>query len=109
MRKRDGPATRATSTGPRVVDERAVLLPRLKSLRKSARTASPHQHHRPRRRRQDRWRGWSIRVFAPPNADGAHALYLLLLRLAAQRFGLQVGDVRELRFVERNLDSDEKT
>jgi hypothetical protein len=35
-------------------------------------------------------------MYAPPTSDGAHALYLLL-RLAAQRFGLEVGDVHEIR------------
>jgi hypothetical protein len=37
-----------------------------------------------------------VRLYAPPGSDGAHALYLLL-RLAAERFGLEVGDVKEIR------------
>jgi hypothetical protein len=56
-------------------------------------------------------------VFAPPTTDGAHALYLLL-RLAAQRFGLAIGDVVEIsdpnttrisdpRSAERKRDSNE--
>jgi hypothetical protein len=35
-------------------------------------------------------------MYAPPTSDGVHALYLLL-RLAAQRYGLEVGDVTEIR------------
>jgi hypothetical protein len=37
-----------------------------------------------------------VRLFAPPGSDGAHALYTLL-KLAAQKYGLAVGDVREIR------------
>jgi hypothetical protein len=36
-----------------------------------------------------------VRLYAPPGSDGAHALYLLL-RLAAQRFGLTVASVDEI-------------
>jgi hypothetical protein len=36
-----------------------------------------------------------VRVFAPPGSDGATALYSLL-KLAAKRFGLEVGDVQEI-------------
>jgi hypothetical protein len=36
-----------------------------------------------------------VRLFAPPGSDGAHALYALL-RAAAARYGLQVGDVHEI-------------
>jgi hypothetical protein len=94
--QRDGPAPQGTAPSQGQKDERAVLLPRREFLRKSARTTSPHSHRRPRRRQQDpAWRGWSIRVFAPPTTDGAHALYAFL-KLAAQRYGLEVGDVQEI-------------
>jgi hypothetical protein len=34
-------------------------------------------------------------LYCPPTTDGAHALYAFL-KLATQRFGLEVGDVHEL-------------
>jgi chemotaxis signal transduction protein len=37
-----------------------------------------------------------VRLYCPPTTDGAHALYAFL-RLAAQRYGLEVGDVQEIR------------
>jgi hypothetical protein len=36
-----------------------------------------------------------VSLYAPPTTDGAHALYAFL-RLAAQRYGLAIGDVREI-------------
>jgi hypothetical protein len=36
-----------------------------------------------------------VRLYARPGTDGAHALYAFL-RLAAQRYGLKVGDVQEI-------------
>jgi hypothetical protein len=36
-----------------------------------------------------------VRLYAPPGSGGAHALYAFL-KLAAQRFGLEVGDVHEI-------------
>jgi hypothetical protein len=36
-----------------------------------------------------------VRLYGPPGSDGAAALYAFL-KLAAQRYGLEVGDVREL-------------
>jgi hypothetical protein len=108
-RSRDGPAPKGTTPGPGK-DERPASLPRSNFLRKPGRT--PSSYRRPRRRQQDpAWRGWSIRVFAPPTTDGAHALYAFL-KLAAQRYGLAVGDVREILdpdpVHEPNSDSDEK-
>jgi hypothetical protein len=93
--KRDGPAPQRTTPGQGQIDERARLLPRLKFLRKSARTTTP-SHHRSRRRQDRSWRGFSVRLYAPPTTDGAHALYAFL-KLAAQRYGLEVGDVQEIR------------
>jgi hypothetical protein len=96
MRKRDGPLPQQTAKGPGQNDERAPSLPRLKSPRKSGAHTSPSQHRRVRRRPDDpSWRGFAVRLYAPPGSDGAHALYLLL-RLAAERYGLAIGDVREI-------------
>jgi hypothetical protein len=94
-RKRDGPAPQRTTPGPGV-DERAQSLPPPKILRKSARTTPLSQQHHRSRRRQDRsWRGFSVRLYAPPGSDGAHALYTPL-KLAAQRYGLEVASVDEI-------------
>lgn len=97
-RKRDGPLSQQTTRGPgQSDDERPPPLPRLESPRKSRAHTFPLHHHRTRRRQGDpSWRGWTVRMYAPPTSDGVHALYLLL-RLAAQRYGLEVGDVTEIR------------
>jgi hypothetical protein len=111
-RSRDGPAPQGTTPGPGK-DERALSLPRPEFPRNTlARTASSHSHRQARQRRQPdpAWRGWSVHVYAPPTSDGAHAFYLLL-RLAAQKYGLEVGDVVEIRDLhaghEQNSQSDE--
>jgi hypothetical protein len=44
-----------------------------------------------------------VRLYAPPTTDGAHALYTLL-RLAAERYGLEIGDVREIADPSREND-----
>jgi hypothetical protein len=36
-----------------------------------------------------------VRLYAPPGSDSAHVLYAFL-RLAAERYGLEVGDVTEI-------------
>jgi hypothetical protein len=36
-----------------------------------------------------------VRLYAPPGSDGATALYAFL-KLAAARYGLEVGDMREI-------------
>jgi len=36
-----------------------------------------------------------VRLYAPPGSEGAHALHAFL-KLAAQRFGLAIGDVRKI-------------
>jgi hypothetical protein len=90
-KQRDGPAPFAATPGPGV-DERARLLPRLKTSRKYRARSFPPPHRRPRRRQRDtRWRVFSVRLCAPPGSDGAHALYALL-KLAAERYGLEVGN-----------------
>jgi len=96
--KRDGPGPQGTTPGPEL-DERAPLLPHLKVPRKPippARDPSPKLTITDRRRPRDRsWRGFSVRLYARPGTDGAHALHALL-RAVAQRFGLEVGDVQEV-------------
>ena len=94
-RKRDGPASQGTTPGPRL-DERARLVPRLRVSRNTgAHTFPPHRRPRQRRQRETRWRGFAVRLYAPPGSDGAHALYAFL-KLAAQRYGLEVADVHEI-------------
>jgi hypothetical protein len=94
--QRDGPAPQGMTPSQGQRDERTHPLPRLKFPRNSARP-TPSRHHRVRRRQDPAriWRGFTVRLYAPPGSDGAHALYLLL-RLAAQRYGLEVGDVHEI-------------
>jgi len=36
-----------------------------------------------------------VRLYCPPTTDGAHAVYAFQ-RIAAERYGLEVGDVHEL-------------
>jgi hypothetical protein len=93
-KQRDGPAPRATAPSQRVDDERAPPLPDPKSLRKlRAQPTTPKI--RARRRPDDpSWRGFAVRFYLKPGSD-AHALYALL-RAAAERYGLEVGDVHEI-------------
>src|SRR6516164_9874269 len=95
-KQRDGPAPRKTTPSQgQKGDERARLLPQPKSPRKYGRTASPSQHSRSRRRQGDpSWRGFAVRLYLKPGSD-AHALYALL-KLAAERFGLEVASVDEI-------------
>ena len=95
VKKRDGPAPQETTPSQEQgVNERALPLPQPKSPRKSGRTASPSQHSRSRRRQGDpSWRGFAVRLYLKPGSDAA-ALYSLL-KLAAQRFGLEVASVDE--------------
>jgi hypothetical protein len=93
--QRDGPAPRITTPGQGQKDERARLLPLPDFPRNYPARTSSQAHHRVRRRQQDHWRGFAVRLYAPPTTDGAHALYAFL-KLAAQRYGLEVGDVQEI-------------
>jgi hypothetical protein len=95
MRQRDGPAPQQTTPGQGQIDERARLLPRPKSSRKFRARAFPSPHRRSRRRQDAHWRGFSVRLYVPPGTDGAHALYAFL-KLAAQRYGLEVASVDEI-------------
>jgi hypothetical protein len=97
--KRDGPAPQGTTPRPKQ-DERARSLPHLHFSRKPfppARDPSPKPStiRRRQRRQGERWRGFSVRLYVRPGSDGAHALYAFL-KLTAQRYGLEVGDVREI-------------
>jgi hypothetical protein len=93
IRKRDGPASQGTTPGPGK-DERAPPLPQLKVLHKPRAHPSP-SHHRSRRRQEGPWRGFSVRLYAPLGSDGAHALHAFL-RAMAKRYGLALGDIREI-------------
>jgi hypothetical protein len=80
-RKRDGPAPLTATPGQGVRRTRASSAP--PEIPAQVRAQPPHTTRS--QRRQDRsWRGF------------AHALYALLLRLAARRFGLEVGNVHEI-------------
>jgi len=83
IRKRDGPAPGRPARGPGVDECDARLLPRSESPRKSrAQPTTP------------KIRGFSVRLYLKPGSD-AHALYALL-RLAAERYGLEVASVDEI-------------
>jgi hypothetical protein len=97
--KRDGPAPQGTTPGPGK-DERALVLPRPHFSRKPfppARDPSqkPSTIRRRQRRQGGRWRGFAVRLYVRPGPDAAHALYAFL-KLAAQRYGLEVGEVQEI-------------
>jgi hypothetical protein len=93
--KREGPAPQQTAPSQGQQDERARLVPRLKVSRNTGARTSPLRNRRSRRRQEGPWRGFAVRLYAKPGTDGAHALYAFL-RLAAQRYGLEVGDVQEI-------------
>jgi len=95
-KQRDGPAPQERTPGQgQQGDTRAPPLPGSKSPRKTGAHTSPSQHHRSRRRQDPpSWRGFSVRLYLKPGSD-AHALYALL-RLAAERFGLEVASVDEI-------------
>ena len=94
IRKRDGPAPGRPARGPGVDECDARLLPRSESPRKSrAQPTTPKIRVR-RRQGNPSWRGFSVRLYLKPGSD-AHALYALL-RLAADRYGLEVASVDEI-------------
>src|SRR6516225_9375423 len=99
-KQRDGPAPQQTAPSQGQNDERAPPLPRLKSPRKSRAHPTP-QPPRVRRRQEQSWRGFSVRLYLKPGSD-AHALYALL-RLAAERYGLAIGDVTEIHHVKSTV------
>ena len=95
-RKRDGPAPFSATPGQgQKGEERPTLLPEAKSPRNPL-GRSPSQHPRVRRRQGDpSWRGFAVRLYLKPGTE-AHALYALL-RAAAERYGLEVASVDEIR------------
>jgi len=94
-RKRDGPVPQQTATGPKQKgDERPRLLPQRKFPRNTKGHIFPSSHRYTQRRQEQSWRGFAVRLYLKPGSD-AHALYALL-RLAAERYGLEVGDVTEI-------------
>jgi len=93
--QRLGPAPPKTTPGQEQGDTRPASLPRAKTSRKSRAHTSPSQHPRSRRRQGDpSWRGFAVRLYLRPGSN-AHSLYALL-RAAAERYGLEVADVREI-------------
>jgi hypothetical protein len=94
IRKRDGPAPPKTTPGPGANEHAQSSLPPPKSLRKSARTTTPKIRSR-RRQGDPPWRGFAVRLYLRPGSD-ARALYALL-RAAAQKYGLEVASVDEIR------------
>jgi len=95
VKKRDGPVPFAATPGPGQKDERdARLLPRRESSRNSrAQPTTPKIRSR-RRQGDPSWRGFAVRLYLKPGTD-AHALYTLL-KVAAQKYGLEVADVHEI-------------
>jgi hypothetical protein len=93
--QRDGPAPRQTAPSQQIDERAVVFLPPPKFLRKPPRTTTPSHRRSQRRPGPPTWRGFSVRLFCPPTSDGAHALYAFL-KLAAQRYGLEVGSVKEI-------------
>jgi len=99
-RKRDDPADVTSVAGPEQKgDERPRLLPPQEIPRKGH--TSPSTHRRKRRRQDRSWRGFSVRLYLKPGSN-AHALYALL-RLAAERYGLAIGDVTEIHDVKSTV------
>ena len=93
VKKRDGPVPRQAAPGQGQKRTRAPPLPRLKSPRKSRAQPTPSQSQVRRRQGDPSWRGFAVRLYLKPGSDAA-ALYSLL-KLAAQRFGLEVASVDE--------------
>jgi hypothetical protein len=93
-RKRDGPAPLSTTPGPGKND-RAPRLPQPEFPRKTARKTSP-PHRKPQPPPSaSAWRRFDVRLYVKPGASNAHALYALL-KAAVERYGLTVGEVREI-------------
>jgi hypothetical protein len=96
-RKRDGPRIAANDQGPEQgVNERPAPLPQAQTPRNTQGHISPSAHPRIRRRQDPSWRGFAVRLYAPPGSDGAHALYAFL-KLAAQRYGREVASADKIR------------
>ena len=94
-RKRDGPASRTTTPGPRQQGEvGARLLPQRKSSRNPP-GRSPSKHPRVRRRQPSGWREFNVRVFTKPDAEGVHRLHVFL-RNVARKFGLEIAEIDEV-------------
>ena len=101
-RKRDGPASRESTTGPgQGVNERALPLPQAKTPR-NPQGRTPSQHRKPRRRPDNQsWREFRVRLFSKPDSEGVHALHVYL-RTMARRYGLEIADIDEVHDHEKN-------
>src|SRR5215813_6269018 len=94
-RKRDGPLSQQTTRGPRQKGDKCPrLLPQRKFPRNTKGHIFPSSHRYTQRRQEQSWRGFDVRLYLKPGSD-AHALYALL-RLAAERYGLEVASVDEV-------------
>src|SRR5262245_6372001 len=94
-RKRDGPRIAANDQGPEQKgDKRPRLLPQRKFPRNTKGHIFPSSHRYTQRRQEQSWRGFDVRLYLKPGTE-AHALYTLL-KVAARRYGLEVGDVTEI-------------
>jgi hypothetical protein len=94
--KRDGPADVTSVAGPGQKGvERPRLLPQRKFPRNTQGHIFPTSHRYTRRRQEQSWHSFDVRLYLKPGTD-AHALYTLL-KIAAQKYGLEVGDVTEIR------------
>jgi hypothetical protein len=83
---------------PRPEQKREVsprLLPQRKFPRNTQGHIFPTSHRYTKRRQEQSWRGFDVRLHLKPPGTDAHALYTLL-KLAAQRYGLEVASVDEV-------------
>ena|SRR6516225_4636421 len=94
-RKRDGPRIAANDRGPGQGDTRPASLPQPESPRNTKGHIFPSSHRYTQRRQEQSWRGFDVRLYLKPGSD-AHALYTLL-KIAAQKYGLEVASVDEVR------------
>jgi hypothetical protein len=95
VKQRDGPGIAETTPGPRGKRQTRAVSSAPSEISTQVRAPpSPSQNRRSQRRQEAAWRGFAVRLYVPPGRS-AHALYVLL-KLAARRFGLEVGTVDEI-------------
>src|SRR5262245_65760451 len=93
--KRDGPAPGRPTPSQGQGDTRPASLPEARTPRKTSSGQPTSSHRRSRRRQGDlSWRGFAVRLYLTPGSAAA-ALYSFL-KLAAQRYGLEVASVDEI-------------
>ena len=94
-RKRDGPAPRKRTPSQGQGDTSPASLPQRKFPRNTKGHIFPSSHRYTQRRQEQSWRGFDVRLYLRPGSE-AHALYALL-RLAAERYGLEIASVTKIR------------